>query len=95
MSTSPFLQQVREAIRTRQYSYRTEQSDVRWIRGFILFHRCRHPSETGETEVAQYLTSLATQRKISAPTQSPALNALVFLFRQALHRPPGELSQDP
>lgn len=91
MPTSPFLQQVRDAIRTRQYIYRTEQAYIHWIRRFILFHHCRHPSEMGETEFAQYLTSLTTQRKVSASTQNLALNSLFFLFRHVLHRPIGEL----
>lgn len=73
------LDQVRSAIRIRHYSRRTEKAYVFWIRRFVIFHRMRHPAEMGETEVTQFLSSLATQNKVSASTQNQALAAILFL----------------
>jgi integron integrase len=88
---SPFLDSVREAVRVRHYSYRTEQAYVHWVRRFILFHGRRHPRELGETEVAAFLSDLAVRRKVAASTQNQALNALVFLYKAVLGRPLGEM----
>jgi integron integrase len=80
------LDQVREEIRKRHYSRRTEKSYVGWIRRFILFHGKRHPSEMGEAEISHYLSHLAVSGKVSASTQNQALSALLFLYRQVLRR---------
>jgi integrase-like protein len=64
------LDQVREAIRTRHYSYTTEKAYVGWIKRFIFFHNKRHPAEMAETEIAQFLSSLATDSHVSASTQT-------------------------
>lgn len=88
--TSPFLERVRNAIRTRHYSIRTEQAYLDWTRRFILFHGKRHPQEMGETEVSAFLTYLAVQRNVAASTQNQALNALVFLYRNVLGQPLGD-----
>jgi hypothetical protein len=61
MGQSPFLDQVRRAIRVRHYSIRTEQSYIHWIKRFILFHDKRHPSTLGEAEVAQFLSFLTNE----------------------------------
>jgi integron integrase len=78
------LDQMREMLRTRHYSIRTEQAYVNWAKRFILFHRKRHPNTMHEPEIAQYLTYLATQRKVAASTQNQALNALLFLYHEVL-----------
>jgi site-specific recombinase XerD len=78
------LDQVREAIRTRHYSPRTADAYVGWIRRFIVFHDKRHPREMGEAEVATFLSSLATERHVSASTQNQALSAIVFLYSEVL-----------
>lgn len=78
------LDQVRECIRVRHYSYRTEQQYVGWIRRFILFHGKRHPREMGSVQVEAFLSSLATDRNVAAATQNQALAALLFLYRQVL-----------
>jgi len=88
---SPFLDQVRDAIRTRHYSIRTEQAYIGWIRRFILFHNKQHPRELGETHVAEFLTHLAVKRKVSPNTQNQALNALVFLYKQIIRQPLGDI----
>ncbi|ADE14437.1 integron integrase [Nitrosococcus halophilus Nc 4] len=92
MAKSPFLEQVRQAIRVRHFSIRTEQAYVAWIKRFILFHQRRHPLEMGEREVSEFLTYLACQKHVAASTQNQALNALVFLYREVLERPLGDLA---
>jgi len=82
----------REAIRTRHYSLRTEQSYWHWIRAFIRFQHLRHPSELGAPEVGAFLSWLAVERRVAAATQNQALNALVFLYAKVLDRPLGHLA---
>ena len=86
-SGSPFLDQVRDAIRVRHYSIGTEEAYLGWIKRFILFHGKRHPREMGEAEVGVLLTDLAVNGRVSAATQNQALNALVFLYKVVLERP--------
>ncbi len=78
------LDRVREAIRARQYSRRTEKAYVQWIRRYIFFHGKRHPAEMGAPEVTAFLTSLAVHDKVAASTQNQALSALLFLYREVL-----------
>jgi len=85
------LDQVREAIRTRHYSYRTEEAYVGWIRRYILFHHKRHPAEMGPPEITQFLTALAVKRHVSASTQNQALAAVLFLYKEVLGCDPGWL----
>ena len=73
------LDQVRDVIRVKHYSPRTEQAYVDWITRFILFHYRRHPAEMGTPEVEQYLTHLAVNRNVAASTQNQALSAILFL----------------
>ena len=80
------LDQVRQAIRARRYSPRTEEAYVLWIKRFIFFHGKRHPAEMGEAEVTRFLSSLATQRRVAAPTQNQALSAILFLYQVVLRR---------
>ena len=84
------LDQLRAAIRVRHYSIRTEESYVRWVREFILFHHKRHPEDLGEAEVSRYLTHLAVNHKVTASTQNQALSALLFLYRNVLKRELGQ-----
>ena len=78
------LDQVRNAIRVRHYSRRTEQAYLRWIRRFILYNDKRHPSELGGPEITRFLTWLAEERNVSSSTQTQALSALLFLYRHVL-----------
>ncbi len=80
------LDQVRQAIRTRHLSYSTEQAYTGWIKRFIFFHNKRHPAEMGEAEIGRFLSSLATERRVSASTQNQALNALLFLYHEVLEK---------
>jgi len=91
MAKSPLLERLREAIRVRHYSIRTERSYVQWVKRFILFHNKRHPAEMGTDEIAAYLSHLAVARKVSASTQNQALNAINFFYRNVLDRDMGML----
>ena len=81
------LDRVREAIRARHYSLRTEEAYVGWIRRFILFHKKRHPLEMAEPEINAFVTHLAVESSIGASTQTQALSALMFLYRHVLRKP--------
>lgn len=96
------LDQMRDVIRRKHYSIRTEQTYCDWVRRFILFHsqpeqtataqsRWRHPREMGEREIAQFLTALATDGKVAASTQNQALSALLFLYKEVLNQEVGWL----
>jgi integrase len=78
------LDRVRDAIRVKHYSYKTEKTYVQWIKRYIFFHNIRHPQEMGADEVNQFLTFLAVEEKVAASTQNQALSALLFLYREVL-----------
>jgi integron integrase len=78
------LEQVRQKIRLKHYSIRTERSYVAWIRRFILFHGKRHPAEMGAAEVEAFLTDLAVRGRVAASTQNQAFCAILFLYKQVL-----------
>jgi integron integrase len=80
------LDRVRQALRLRHYSPRTEDAYVAWIRRYILFHRKTHPQLLGEADVTAFLTHLAVTEQVSASTQNQALGALLFLYRHVLKR---------
>ncbi|MGQ9841884.1 MAG: integron integrase [Anaerolineae bacterium] len=77
---------VRDTIRRKHYSIRTEEAYVNWIRRFILFHGKRHPKDMGAAEVEAFLTHLATEGHVAASPQNQAFSALLFLYREVLHR---------
>ncbi|HEX8137639.1 MAG TPA: integron integrase [Pyrinomonadaceae bacterium] len=79
------LDQVRQALRTRHYSIRTEQAYLYWIKDYILFHHKRHPAQLNEQHIGTWLTHLATKRKVAASTQNQALSAILFLYRDVLN----------
>lgn len=78
------LDQLRDRIRLKHYSIRTEGQYVQWARRFILFHHKRHPREMGADEVEAFLTHLAVEGRVAAATQNQALSALLFLYREVL-----------
>lgn len=78
------LDRLRDKIRLKHYSIRTETQYVHWARRFILFHGKRHPQDMGATEVEAFLTALAVKGKVAASTQNQALSALLFLYREVL-----------
>jgi integron integrase len=85
-SKPKLLDRVRQIMRVRHYSLRTEDAYVGWIRRYILFHGKRHPGELNEKHVSEFLTSLAIQGRVAAATQNQALNALLFLYKEVLQR---------
>lgn len=92
MSRQPpkLLDQVREVIRRKHYSIRTEEAYVHWIRQFILFHHKRHPQEMDTPDIEAFLNHLAIQQNVAASTQNQAFSAILFLYQQVLKK---ELSQ--
>ena len=84
---SKLLDQVRDLIRLRHYSIRTEEAYSRWIKEYILYHQKRHPSQMGEHEVSEFLSNLALKRQVAASTQNQALSAILFLYRDVLKQP--------
>jgi integron integrase len=85
------LTRMRRAMRSAHYSPRTEAAYLVWVRRYVRFHGLRHPVELGEREVAQYLTHLAVERRVSASTQQQAMSALLLLYKEVLGRPLGAL----
>jgi integron integrase len=100
------LDRLREALRSRHYSRRTEQCYWQWaclprcepsrrrqVKRFIFFHKVRHPAEMAEPEINAFLTHLAVKEKVSASTQNQALSALLFLYRHVIGREVGNLGE--
>jgi site-specific recombinase XerD len=80
---SQFMDALRDKLRLKQYSYKTEQAYLDWTERFIRFHKLRHPKEMGKAEVEGFLTHLA-KSGVSASTQNQALAAILFLYREML-----------
>lgn len=81
---SKLLDQVRAVLRTRHYSYQTEQTYIKWIRRYIFFHNITHPKDMNAEEITAFPTHLAVNDKVSASTQNQAFFALLFLYRDVL-----------
>ena len=88
-----FLDQIREKVRLKHYSIRTEQSYVDWARRFIVFHDKRHPKDMGAPELNRFLSHLATKLQLSASSQNQALNALVFMYKEVVQKDIGDIGQ--
>lgn len=86
MPTPRLLDQVRNIIRVKHFSLSTERAYVGWVRRFILFHNKEHPMNMAEPEIRQFISHLAVDAKVSASTQTVALSALLFLYREVLKR---------
>ena len=80
------LDQVREVIRTKHYSLRTEQAYVNWIKRYIFFHNKRHPVDMAEPEIRAFISDLANKKSVTASTQTVALSAILFLYREVLKK---------
>jgi len=78
------LDQVRDEIRKRHYSRRTEDAYIHWIKRYIHYHGIRHPAEMGRPELEAFLSYLAVKKNVAASTQNQALNAILFLYRAIL-----------
>jgi integron integrase len=91
-SRSPkLLDRLHEALRSRHYSRRTDQTYCLWVKRYIYFHKLRHPEQVAEPEINAFLTHLAVKEKVSASTQ--ALSALLFLYRHVLGTEIGDLGE--
>ncbi len=80
------LDQVRNEIRKKHYSIRTEDAYCGWIKQFILFHDKKHPEDMGEQEISEFVSYLAVERNVASSTQNQALNAIVFLYKHVLRK---------
>lgn len=78
------LDLLRERIRYKHYSLRTEQAYVHWVRAFIRQQGMRHPRDMGAAEIEQFLCWLANERNVAPSTHNQALSALLFLYREVL-----------
>jgi integron integrase len=87
------LDQVRETIRAKHYSRRTEEAYISWILRFIFFHQKRHPREMGAREVNAFLSHLAVKEKVAASTQNQAMHGILFLYNEVLQMPLGKLGE--
>lgn len=87
------MDQLREALRVRHYSRRTEKAYCSWVKRFIYFHNIRHPEKMSEPEINAFLTHIAVKEKVSASTQNQALSALLFLYRNVIGRELGDLDE--
>ena len=90
------LDRIRNKCRLLHYSIRTESAYVNWVTRFLRFHRLpdgtwRHPTELTGPEIGRFLTHLAVDGKVSASTQTQALCAIVFMYRQVLEIEPGNI----
>ena len=93
MAQQKLLDQVRAAIRLRHFSRRTEESYVRWVRRYVIFHGKRHPAEMGVAEVRAFLSHLASVGNVAGSTQNQALAALLFLYRSVLGVEMGQVEE--
>ncbi|MCF7815369.1 MAG: integron integrase [Candidatus Cloacimonetes bacterium] len=84
MSSPKLLERVKNAIRTKHYSRKTENSYCSWIKRYILYHNKKHPKDMGEVQIRRFINHLAVKRKLSASTQNQALCAILFLYREVL-----------
>ncbi|WP_435548930.1 phage integrase N-terminal SAM-like domain-containing protein [Desulfobacterium sp. N47] len=79
------LELVRQKIRLKHYSIRTEESYIGWIKRYIYFHDKQHPKDMGRAEIEAFLSDLAIRGKVSASTQNQAFSALLFLYVKVLN----------
>ncbi len=85
------LDQLRDEIRVRHYSRRTEETYVQWVRDFAVFHNKADPDTLGAPQINAWLTHLATVRNVTASTQNQALSGVLFFYRHVLRRDMGDL----
>ena len=90
---SELISQMQVSLRARHYSRHTEHTYCQWVRRFVRYHGLRHPADMAEPEINAFLTHLAVAEHVSASTQTQALSALLYLYRQVLGRQVGELEE--
>ena len=87
------LEQMRDVMRVKHYSLRTERTYCDWVERFIRFHKLRHPQEMGEMEVAEFLTDLARNGRVAASTQNQALKRTLVISNRCLKQEIGWLKK--
>jgi integron integrase len=85
MANENIFTQLRNCIRTKHLSIRTEEAYCTWVKRYIQFHQNKDPRSMRESHIEEYLTALAVEEQVSASTQNQALNAILFLYREVLH----------
>lgn len=88
------LDQVREMIRVKHYSIRTEESYIQWIKRYIIYHKKKHPQDMGEKEIGEFLSYLANECKVTSSTQNQALSAILFLYQKVLGKGLGSVAME-
>jgi integron integrase len=83
------LDQIKELMTTRHYSLRTIESYTNWIKRFIFFNNKKHPNQMGKDEIRSYISYLANTKNVSASTQNQALQAILFLYKEIIHKEVG------
>ena len=83
------LDRVRNNMRVRHLSKRTEEAYIGWISKYIHFHHellgeWVHPEKLDGSDVSNFLTHLAVDRNVAASTQNQAFSALLFLYTKVL-----------
>ena len=86
VSKPKLLEQIRIALRTAHYSRKTEESYIKWIKRFIIFHNKTHPEKLGAEAIKQFLNYLAVEKNVSASTQNQALSAILYLYKNVLKK---------
>jgi integron integrase len=86
LDPNEMIGRLRDSIRRKHYSIRTEKSYVRWVERYLQYHQGKRAADMGAPHVSRFLTHLATDRNVAASTQNQALNAILFLYREVLHK---------
>jgi integron integrase len=86
MSKPKLLDQIREVIKLKHFSIRTEETYVHWIKRFIIFHNKRHPLEMGQEQIREFLSYLVNKQNVARSTQNLALQSILFLYREVLNK---------
>ena len=84
MNSPKLLEQIRDEIRIRHYSIRTEKAYLDWIKRFVIFNNKRHPTEMSEPEIMNFINYLACKRNVASSTQNQALCAILFMYKHVL-----------
>lgn len=91
MSKPKLLDQLKERIRAKHYSIRTEKAYSYWVKYFVKFHNYKHPVQMSAQHVQEFLNYLAVKENVSASTQNQALNSINFLYKEILQQPFGKM----
>jgi len=92
-TVSAEINRLRIAIRRKNYSIRTEKTYSTWVQQFLTFNTQQNGVEVDQMSVMDFLENLATCREVAPSTQSLALNAISFYFKNVLGREIGDISQ--